>query len=378
MLAASLSFLVACEAKAEKPWVTGYIPAYAQAPDGGTPFMEEADWKMLTHAIHNSMVVESDGSLNPGPNLFDPEKRAGAIREAHKHGVPILVGLNGWITTYQAALDNPKARKKLVEGAIALMKEGYDGIDVDLEPLTQWGKEKDGNSGFVDFIKELHAAMQSYKPPVAKRPLLMTAIMGRDCVVLKDIEDKFDQINLMLYDMAGTWEGMTWHDSALYSGKDVYAGTSKPVSSVDQAVKTCRDAGLSRTKLGLGINLETRLWIGGVTEPRQTWDEKPRHYMTSPDVPKESYAVLLSKYYKPEYYHWDDSAKVPYLKIDKPGSANDMFISFNDERSVTEKVRYMKEEGLGGLMIWSMQLDYRPEQPEGQRRPIMKTIRGEL
>jgi hypothetical protein len=36
----------------------------------------------------------------------------------------------------------------------------------------------------------------------------------------------------------------------------------------------------------------------------------------------------------------------------------------------------MRKAGLGGLMIWSMQLDYRPEQPEGKRRPIMEAIRS--
>lgn len=378
MLTVSLCSLPACNAKAEKPWVTGYIPAYAQAGGGLIPFMEPADWKMLTHAVHNSMTVEPDGSLNPAPNHITPENRAAAIREAHQQGVPLLLGISGWITTYQAAVDNPDARKKLVQGVVAIMQEGYDGVDVDLEPLTEWGKEKEGNPGYVAFINELHAAIQPYKPPLAPRPLLMVAIMGRDCVAVKGLEDKFDQINLMLYDMAGTWEDMTWHDSALYSGKDVYAGTSKSVASVDREVKSCQGVGLSRSKLGLGVNLETRLWIGGVSEPRQTWSEKPRHYMTSPGVPKESYAILLQKYYQPEYYHWDESARVPYLKIDKPDDAEDMFVSFNDERSVAEKVQYMQGMGLGGLMLWSMQLDYRPDQPEGQRRPIMQAIREAL
>ncbi len=376
-----LLMLFSCATRAQ-PWVTGYLPAYAQGGAGEMQFMEEADWKMLTHAIHNSAVLNADGKLDFQANNFSQEKRAAAIQEAHKHSVPILVGLSGWITNHRTVTDNPELRAKLVQQLIELMKEGYDGIDVDLEPLTEWGKEKQGNPGYVAFINELHAAMQSYKPPVAERPLLMIALMGRDCVVVKDIESKFDQINLMLYDMAGTWEDMTWHDSALYSGKDVYEGTDKPVSSVDREVKTCQEAGLPRTKLGLGINLETRLWIGGVTEPRQTWSglfqKKPRHFMTAPDVPKESYAVLLDKYYKPEYYQWDESAKVPYLKIDKPGEDQDMFVSFNDERSVAEKVRYMKQAGLGGLMIWSMQLDYRANQPEGQRRPIMKAIREDL
>ena len=111
--------------------------------------------------------------------------------------------------------------------------------------------------------------------------------------------------------------------------------------------------------------------------PRQTWTKPPKHFMTD-SVPQESYAELLDKYYSPEYYHWDDKAKVPYLQIDKPGSQDDMFISFNDEKSVVEKIKYMQEKSMGGIMLWHLEMDYRPLQPDGKHRPIIQVIRNEL
>ena len=147
--------------------------------------------------------------------------------------------------------------------------------------------------------------------------------------------------------------------------------------SVDYYVKNCTDAGLPASKLGLGINLETRLWIGGVSEPRQAWGmlgSKPKHFMTAKGVPQESYTVLLSKYFNPKHYRWDDEAKVPYLAIDNAGTAQDMFISFNDERSVAEKVRYQQRQNMGGIMIWNMSLDYNAQQSGAARHPIMTSI----
>jgi GH18 family chitinase len=150
-------------------------------------------------------------------------------------------------------------------------------------------------------------------------------------------------------------------------------------------VTACLNAGVPASKLGMGISLETRLWIGGsgtdtggASKPLQTWTTAPKHFMTASGVPQDSYSELLDKYYKPENAHWDDKAKVPYLSIDKPGSAEDMFISYNDERSVAEKIKYMQEMGMGGLMLWTLEKDYRPSQPAGQRRPIMKAIRQSL
>ena len=365
---------------ASAAWVTGYVPGYEQTPNGDMPYMSDAQWQLLTHAIHNSAIVKADGGLDFDGNSLQPERRQAAIRIAHQHNVPILFGVSGWISTYQGVLDNAKTRQLLLDNIVKVMREGYDGVDLDLEPLTQWGQEAAGNPSYVTFAQELRKAMQGYKPPLADHPLLMTSIMGRDCVALKSISNQFDQINLMLYDLSGTSQDMTWHDSALYSGKggkETYPGTDVPLTSVDYYTQNCLKAGLPAGKMGLGINLETRLWIGNVTQPRQAWGvlaAKPRHYMTAQGVPQESYTVLLSKYYDPKKYHWDDEAKVPYLAIDNAGTAQDMFISFNDERSVAEKVRYQQQHRLGGVMIWNMSLDYNPQQSGAAQHPIMTAI----
>ena len=371
-----------CGEAAAKTWVTGYVPGYEQAANGDIPYVDAAGWQLMTHAIHNSAIVKAGGGLDFDSNALQAEHRQAAIRIAHQHDVPILFGVSGWIDTYKPVLDNAKTRQTLIGNIVAVLKEGYDGVDIDLEPLTEWGQEQAGNPSYVAFARELKAAMQGYKPPVSDHPLLMTSIMGRDCVAVKDIASQFDQINLMLYDLSGTAQDMTWHDSALYSGKagkETYPGTDIPLTSVDYYVKGCAEAGLPTSKLGLGINLETRLWIGGVTAPRQAWGvlaSKPKHFMTAKGVPQESYTVLLSKYFNPKHYQWDDDAKVPYLAIDNAGTAQDMFISFNDERSVAEKVRYQQQARLGGIMLWNMALDYNPSGTV--QHPIMQSVRTTL
>lgn len=44
--------------------------------------------------------------------------------------------------------------------------------------------------------------------------------------------------------------------------------------------------------------------------------------------------------------YWDDEAKAPFLFN---GST---FISYDDERSLACKCRYVKEEGIGGIFYW--------------------------
>ena len=104
----------------------------------------------------------------------------------------------------------------------------------------------------------------------------------------------------------------------------------------------------------------------------------PRHFMSDGSVLKESYATLLDKYYDPAHAYWDEGAKVPYLSFDRDGSAEDMFISYNDERSVREKLKYMQARGLGGAMLWTLHYDYRPAFVGDDQHPIISTIRDTL
>ena len=365
-------------------WVVGYLPGYSQDADGGISYMAPADWKTVTHVIHNAALPKPDGSLDTEANKVSPLNRRNAILTAHEASIPILFGVGGWGETYQTVVNDPVLRQTLIRNILAVVDEGYDGVDIDFEPVVAWGKEAEGNPGYEAFIQELHRALLNRKTPLLEQALLTVAVGYRERALIARLQDQLDMINLMLYDQAGVMSGITWHDSALYDGGYTYPSTGELVSSVDRFVRLCLDAGINAQKLNLGINLETRLWVGGegtstggVSMPRQTWTKPPKHFMTD-SVPQESYAELLDKYYSPEYYHWDDKAKVPYLQIDKPGSQDDMFISFNDEKSVVEKIKYMQEKSMGGIMLWHLGMDYRPLQPDGKRRPIIQAIRNEL
>lgn len=393
-----------------KPWVTGYLPAYEQNQDGKIAFMGEEDWQGLTHVIHFAGRVKEDGSLDETTEGFSPARRAAAISTAHEHGVPVLFSVAAWVTVYGPVLNKRAKREKLVGQLLSILKEGYDGIDIDLEPIKADGGGN--NPSYEAFIDELHAGMKAVNKDnnpnmLVTRPLLTIATgienaedkdSGTLRKLLARLQDKLDQINVMGYDLSTSFEGIVWHDSALYDGGNKYPdNTKRSVVSVDRALQQFIGAGVSPAKLGLGISLEIRVWQGGkaedvdngVTQPLEAWDVKPKNWNEG-STQRDSFANLVDPHgryaYKPEYYHWDDDAKVSYLSIDKPGTADDRFISFNDPRSVAAKVRYAKQQGLGGVMIWNLALeckrpsaDSRPcVAGDGRVRPIMGELRKAL
>lgn len=50
-------------------------------------------------------------------------------------------------------------------------------------------------------------------------------------------------------------------------------------------------------------------------------------------------------------YVWDDEMKVPYV-VD-----GDQWVGFDDERSIRNKMQWLKKEGFGGAMIWTVDMD---------------------
>lgn len=50
-------------------------------------------------------------------------------------------------------------------------------------------------------------------------------------------------------------------------------------------------------------------------------------------------------------YVWDDEMKVPYAIQD------DQWVGFDDERSIRHKMKWIKENGFGGAMVWSIDMD---------------------
>lgn len=363
------------------PWVTGYLPGYTQDGSGNATYMEDADWDMLTHVVHFSSTLNEDGTLNDSSNQVGATKRAAAIQMAHAKNKPILFSVNAWENVHKPVLADPAKRQTLVNALITRLQEGYDGIDLDLEPIVSYGYTD--NDDYEAFVHELHAAMQPLSTPLLSKPLLAVAADERAKHVLSRIHTKLDQINMMFYNMATRWELITWHDSALYEGGRTYPSTGGLMTSVDRFVKQILEAGVPRDKLGLGMSFEIRIWeggegtpTGGATAPQQTWTTKPAEWTSG--TPLESYAQLMDNRYQSEYYRWDDVARMEYLSIDNDGSATDQFISYNGPRSVAEKVQYAKKMDLGGLMIWHMQLDYRAGQTGTKRRELMHAIRNAL
>jgi chitinase len=338
-------------------WVSAYYAGWMQGCGyKGHLSPEQIDYSAVTHILHFSLLPGPEGSVDKGMNCIYPENSSALLNTAHAANKKVLISVGGWDTeTGFLEATNDGNRQRFITNLVNFLAErGYDGIDVDWEPLSSSSAAQ-----YAAFITELRAALDSITP----RPLLTAAVLWEP-MIIASVQDKLDQINIMTYEISGPWPGwITWHNAPLYDGGYWFESTGKPVPSADGLVRDFLSAGINPNKLGIGIEFYGAVWsggsgtpTGGATAPGQSWT-------VSPSVEVIPYFTIMDQYHQLQYYRWDSAAQAPYLSIDFIGSTYDKFISYDDETSCVEKIQYVKNKGLGGIMVFELGGGWRPAAP---------------
>lgn len=357
----------------------GYLTTYQQNSDGTAPFLTNVEMSKLTHLMSFGPEAKSDGSISMVANSASNIKLGGAVTLAHANNIPAILSISAWYTEYLPALQNTATRDALITNILQLFdSQPFDGIDIDLEPVMSEyvaGIQID-NPAYVTFVNLLYTQLQTRNSALLNRkPLLTVAANGYAAPVLKQLESKFDMINIMTYDLAGVYPGwVSWHDSALYDGGNNMPSTGRPMPSVNSEMQICLAEGIAPGKLGIGISMDAFRWKGGTGTPTGGVTAPMQQYTTDPTWTRISYSEFYQKYYNSDYYHYDDTAKMSYLGKDNSGNANDEFWSYNDKQSIQDKITYVWDQSLGGVIIWELKSGYVPTAAANSKIPQLNYI----
>lgn len=360
-------------------WVMGYLPTYQQNSDGTAPFLTNIEYNKLTHIMSFGPYAKSDGSLDMSANSSTTVRLAGAVTAAHTNNKPVILSVSSWVTEYLPAIQNTTSRNLLLKNMLTLFDTyGYDGIDVDFEPVMSpyVAGIQTSNPDYVMFVNMLYDSLQVRNSSFLNRkPLLTVAANGYAGPALKQLESKFDMINIMTYDLAGPYPGwVTWHDSPVYSGGNIMPSTGQPMPSVDGEIQMCLSAGIAPAKLGIGVIMDAYRWKGGTGTATGGATAPMQAYTSDPTWTRFSFGEFYQKYYNSDFYHYDSAAQMSYLGIDNVGSANDEFWSFNDKKSCEDKMTYVWDKSLGGVIVWELKSGYVPTAPSGAKIPQLNYL----
>jgi chitinase len=351
-------------------WVMGYWVGYQR----DLYPVDTVDMSQLTHVVMGRIQPKIDGTLTKHFDVSDQEgpelarKLAARAHAANKKALLMLGGM-GEDKGFQGATETIEKRRNFARNIVATVRElGYDGVDVDWEPIILPG---DGPP-LLALLDDLRALDDKLLITVPVGWLNSNFPMGAaEAEFHRQLVARVDQMNIMSYKMSGDWpDWETWHSSPLFG-----EALTHP-SSVSSSVKGFLAAGIPAQRLGVGVGFFGTCWKRA-TEPRRPVDDPDpdRNPYEEQSDNWMSYANIQKLYLPSMNYVWDKDARVPYLSNpDANGPQACNYVSFEDIPSVTEKGRWTREQGLGGAIIWTINQGHFRDAPEGERDPLLKAM----
>jgi GH18 family chitinase len=415
--------LVACNAPAQNArWFTGYYGYWGE--EEMPPHLMR--YEGLTHIVHFFARPRIDTAPYFGPvvNAGDSTQLVwgtdhytvgtynvtdSLLTYAHRNGVKVVLSVGGIYGGQAEVIDfvtRDSARTQaFVNAALGFARRhGYDGVELDWErPMSI--------AQVSLIVRRLRAGLDAWPT----RGLLIVASAAWDLRLKMYppalIASSIDQFNIMCYDMHmpgnliggnGDITDVTGFNAALhrtdstrypiiYTISDTYDGVNHVcyvdhnrlyVSRYNQlkfGVKYALNVlQIPREKVGLGIPFYGYLYKN-CTAPEQPVNGNKPAYV--------SYKTTLAALNNGGKRMWDDKAMVPWATGTATGAFGEwgiavkpgekFYITYDDPESVRLKVRFARDLGLGGIMVYDLWNGWLTNPEGGKPDPLLEVSTDE-
>ncbi|XP_051164101.1 probable chitinase 10 [Leptopilina boulardi] len=348
--------------------------------EGGRFLPEDLDPELCTHILYGFAVLDSNSltikSHDPWADIDNKfYERVVAFKSK---GKKVLIALGGWNDSqgdkYSRLVNSPESRKKFISHAVQFIeKYNFDGLDLDWEYPVCWQVDctkgpKADKEGFTNLVKELS---QVLKP---KGLLLSTAVSPSKKIInegydVSEISKYFDWISIMTYDFHGQWDKKTGHVAPLFTLPDDW----EPTFNANFSIHYWMERGAPAKKLIMGAPLYGQSFSlaernkRGLNEPTYGGGEageatRARGFL--------SYYEICERTLKLGWTVVQD----PERRIGPFAYRGDQWVSFDDAAQIKLKAELIKKLGLGGGMVWALDLDDFQNRCECESYPLLKTM----
>ncbi|MFD6950618.1 MULTISPECIES: glycoside hydrolase family 18 protein [unclassified Nocardiopsis] len=297
------------------------------------------------------------------------------LREKHPHlGASLSLGGWNWSTHFSTAARTEGSREAFAASCLDLWLRGdlpvfedepqggdgvaagiFDGIDLDWEWPGGGGRSgnvehPDDAANFTLLVAEFRRQLDALSRETGEDYTLSVSLPGgatASGAYDAEIFDHVDFATVQGYDFAGPWSEETAYHSNLYS-----PGFDPDADSVDRAVRSYLDMGAPRERLVVGVPAFGRGWQG--VDPAD--DGRGQAADGPADDAYDGPTMAFSDLQEREGRRFLDEEAGAYWVYD-----GDEWWTYDNPEVIRLKGEYVRERGLGGLMVWSLDMD-----PEGE------------
>ncbi|KAF9580026.1 hypothetical protein BGW38_003487 [Lunasporangiospora selenospora] len=370
------------------------VVAYWTDWTAGTMPPEAIPFDKVTHINYAFAIIRPD---------FTPVFETGyllnrIVKLAKEKNVKVLMSIGGWTGSqyFSQLAATRKGRQTFIDGAIQLVKD-YDlsGIDIDWEYPGRIGSicnsvdEKNDAKNFLKLLKGLRAAMDVLPEGDHLQISLATRIVpfdGPDGVMtdVSEFAKVVNHINVMAYDINGSWGSVTGANAPFSSsnqlsyegGAQAWINAGFPANQINMGVPfygrsliTKRD--MTRN-LNMAVPFEKHVPRGDVND--DLWTDPCEKAISYSGVWKfrnlreQGIIDEQGNARAPWVRRFDSDSQTPWLF----NAETRQFISYDDRESLGRKVRFAKENKLGGVMLWAINQDTK----DFELLDVLQEIRG--
>jgi GH18 family chitinase len=343
-------------------WVSGYYAGwyYNSYPPSAVDMTTMTHFIFARYAPGGGTMGGSAAQLMPAAGTAHSATVEDAlVSKAHAAGVKAILMIGGagdgpgWVLSTTSAV-RATFITNILDKAVA---KNYDGVDIDWEDSLTTTTQQGQLISFLGELRTAAAARPRYQAPNA--PFIITfpgawVNVNTDLPIPQwkvTVASRVDQYNLMTYgtktDCCG-WD--TWHWAAL----DGEAPTHP--TSIAASIQAYVDAGVPRSKLGMGLGLYGSGYGPPVTGPGQplsgSWGGDDNVYTWA-----DFYAQGLFN----GTYHFDSVAQAGYYTYSPARSYRGATVSMlttEDTQSIAAKGAWASAGNCGGAIVWTINYGY--------------------
>ncbi|KAF5280199.1 hypothetical protein FQA39_LY18116 [Lamprigera yunnana] len=330
--------------------------------------IEEINSQLFTILIYAFAKLYDNGTVKPLDEWGDIKKEGYLRFNALKQKNPqlrTLLSIGGGSSdasnTFSLMAMTEDSRRLFIDSSLKFItKYGFDGIDIDWEYPTKKGGKPEDRKNLSLLLKEMRIEFDKYG-----YILTMAVISGASSIdpiyEVSQLSRYLHLIHLMTYDMHSFTQGKTGHNAPLHSNDTI---------NVEYSAKAWISKGAISKKIILGVGAYGKSFT--LSDPKSHGIGAPTlgPGMAGPYSRSNGtlYYYEVLEFQKNDWMRvWSKEQQVPY------SYRNDQWVGYDDVESIEKKVVLASKLKLGGMMMWSVDMDD-PRGIAGEKFPLAKAM----